>query len=139
MALRAEDELAIRRLLAAYAQAVGRGDVEGWVALFTHDAVWERAKPAAGSVYNVAVRHEGRESLRELASSSFAEQGTVQYVSANAIIDGDGDEAAGTSTIFVIKMQDAEPSLLVVGNFADKYVRTTDGWRFRERVIRLLS
>jgi ketosteroid isomerase-like protein len=139
MPLSCEDELAIHRLLAAYARAVGRADVDGWVALFTEDAVWERAQPARGSVYNEAVRHEGHESLRELASTSFAEQGTVQYVSANAIVEGVGGQAAGTSTVFVIKLQDAVPSLLVIGNFADEYRRTPDGWRFSQRVIRLLS
>jgi ketosteroid isomerase-like protein len=139
MPLEADDERAIHRLLTQYATAVSHSDVEGWVSLFTEDAVWERAEPAKGSMYNEYVRHEGHRSLRELATTSFAEQGQVQYLSANEIVEGDGNHATGTSTILVIKVVDAEASILVVGNFVDEYRRTPAGWRFRQRVIRLLG
>ena len=36
-----EDKLAILELLAAYSHTLDNGDDEGWVQLFTADAVWE--------------------------------------------------------------------------------------------------
>lgn len=137
MALTPEHELEIHRLLAAYANAVTECDVEKWVGLFTEDAVWERAVPAKGSKYNEPAIHEGRDSIRELAESSF--EAGVQYLTANANVDGDGDTAAGISTVVVLAArEDGGVGVVATGNFEDEYRRTQDGWKFVRRSISLL-
>src|SRR5262245_54872589 len=40
-AMSVEDKLAINELLALYSHTLDNGDDEGWVQLFTEDAVWE--------------------------------------------------------------------------------------------------
>lgn len=139
MPLSPQDQFAIHRLLADYCHTFSACDADGWVALFTEDAVWERAAPAQGDKYNEIVRHEGHASLRELATSSFATQGVVQYVCANPVISGGGDQATGHSTAFIVGVVDGAASIVVIGNFDDDYRRTPDGWKFSRRVVRLLS
>jgi ketosteroid isomerase-like protein len=138
MSLRPEDELAIHRLLSSYAHTVSARDVEGWVDLFVDDAVWERAIPAKGAKYNEPAIHEGKDSIRELAESSF--DAGVQYLAMNPVVDGDGDTATGLSTVVVLAAgESGDVTLVATGNFDDDYRRTEDGWKFVRRSIRLLG
>ena len=55
---------------------------------------------------------------------------------ANAIIDVEGDTARAVSD-FVFMRREGGPDPLVkfIGRYADRFVRTPDGWRFRRREI----
>jgi ketosteroid isomerase-like protein len=137
MGLSSSDELAILKLLATYSAVVSSRDIQGWVDLYTPDSVWERKQPSKGSKYNEKVRIEGIEALREFAVENFATQGNVQYVTANAIVEGDEFNASGRATVFIISLEGGKAALGVVGNFEDEYVKTGNGWRFKYRGITL--
>jgi hypothetical protein len=139
MALSSEDELSIIRLLNRYAQTGSRKDVEAWVGLFVEDAVWERLKGASSGKYTETVHVSGRSNLREFARKSFGMQGTMdyQYIAANPMIAADGADAKGWSTTFIIGMDDKGASIILVGNFEDRYRKTAEGWRFAYRGMSL--
>lgn len=135
----ARDILALHGLLAEYCHTFSRRDADAWVALFTPDGTWERAVPSSSDKYNEYVRCSGHAELRQLALDSFAAQGTVQYIAANSMIHVDEDAATGVSTAFIIGVSDASPHIVIVGNFADRYIRTQTGWKFASRSITLLN
>lgn len=138
MSLGGEDKLEILDLISRYADIVTRGDVEGWVSLFTPDGVWERKRGASGTSYDQTVRVEGSVALREMfVSHQFASP--TQYLTANALVDGERGVAQGSCVIFVIEIREGSPTLVVVGNCEDKFEKTPDGWRFAYRGISLLG
>ena len=58
------------------------------------------------------------------------------HVSANVIIDVEGDTARGVSD-FVFMRREGGPDPLVkfIGRYTDRFVRTSQGWKFRRRHI----
>ena len=61
-----EDKLDILECLAAYSHTLDNGDDEGWVRLFTEDAVWE-AFPKGSETPNI--RYEGHDGIRRFAAA----------------------------------------------------------------------
>src|SRR5580704_19093494 len=61
-----EDKLDILECLAAYSHTLDNGDDEGWVQLFTEDAVWE-AFPKGSETPNI--RYEGHDGIRRFAAA----------------------------------------------------------------------
>ncbi|MBP0590458.1 nuclear transport factor 2 family protein [Paraburkholderia sp. LEh10] len=139
MSLSSQDELEILRLHSQYAQYTSQKDAVRWSTLFTDDAVWERKEPAKGTKYNEKVRVQGTDALKKFANENYAEQGNSQYFSANAIVTGDGTTAEGSVSILIIRVENGQPSIVVVGNFEDKYVKTASGWKFKYRGVSLLG
>jgi hypothetical protein len=139
MALSADDQLEILRLLNRYAQTGSRQQADEWIELFVADGVWERKKGASQGKYTETVHVKGRKDLREFAIKSFEMQGGMvyQYVSANAVISGTGDRATGVSTAFIIGMDGEGAPIILVGNFEDEYHKTADGWKFAYRGMSL--
>jgi hypothetical protein len=135
MRLSSDDELAILRLLNAYAQTGSRQDVDSWTSLFIEDGVWERKQAARTGKYTDRVLVRGKAALRDFAIKSFAMQGdlTYQYISANAVIDGDGDQARAVSTAFIFGIDSGGVTVVLIGNFEDRFERTSDGWKFAYR------
>jgi ketosteroid isomerase-like protein len=139
MSLTSDDHLEIRALIARYADTSSRKDVDGWVELFTDDAVWTRAAPAAGEIYNEKVEVRGRDALREFSAAEFPKAGTLLYVTGNEDITAEGEGAVGRSAITVFAVDQGVVSILLVGNFTDRYAHTSAGWKFAERTIHILS
>ena len=58
-----------------------------------------------------------------------------QHVIANRLIEVDGDEATARSYLYnPMGLPDGRTTFLGTG-YRDRFVRTSDGWRFAERVI----
>lgn len=58
-----------------------------------------------------------------------------QHVIANRLIEVDGDEATGRAYLYnPMGLPDGRTTFLGT-DYRDRFVRTTDGWRFQERVI----
>jgi hypothetical protein len=58
------------------------------------------------------------------------------HVGANAIIDVEGDTARALSDfVFMRREGTPDPIVKFVGRYADQFVRTREGWRFRRREI----
>ena len=108
----AEDHAEIRNLLARYCLMLDLDDADGWVGLFTPDAVYE--------VYGREfVGHEGLRGIAENAPGGFHLGGPV-------VIDLDGDEARTTRNLLFVERTGGEHRHAV---YEDSLLRTPDGWR----------
>jgi ketosteroid isomerase-like protein len=118
-----EDIEAIKKLKARYCLTVDQRDEEGFVSLFTEDAVWDGGRFG---------HYEGREAIRKFFCAipdvlTFA----VHYVM-NPIIEVQGDRATGQWYLL-------EPCTMVEGNqavwgtarYEEEYVRVGNEWRFK--------
>ena len=126
-------EIDCERLIKLY---VNLNDAQDWpavAALYTEDARF--ARPSQPGVFI-----EGREAILEsvLARPARAQR----HVIANTVVDvEDGDRARAFSVIVLYMGDRAEDGLPIqdsksplIGTFTDKLVRTSEGWRFAERV-----
>ena len=118
-----EDIEAIKKLKANYCLHVDHGNEEGWVSLFTEDAVWDSDKFG---------RYQGREAIRGLFRQipemlHFA----IHYVM-NPIIEVDGNRATGIWYLL-------EPCTFAKGKQAawgaarydEEYVKVGGQWKFK--------
>lgn len=123
MTLTGEDELAIRRLLEAYADAVFRRDANAWAATWAEDGVWSL----------MGAEIAGRAAIVTAWRSAMAGFPVAAFFCQPGPIRIDGDRATGRSyTNEVLKTADGAIRR-VAGAYDDTFVRTTEGWRFCAR------
>jgi hypothetical protein len=131
--LSAEDQFAIRDVIARYAWSLDTGDVEGFVACFCRDGVlvWD--------VFEVPDRWQGEAALRHFATF-FRDQPTSagrQHHVSNTLLTACEEGARGRSYAAVALRQGAGPHLLsVMGWYEDLFRREDGHWRLAERAIR---
>jgi hypothetical protein len=107
-----DDHAEIRNLLARYCLTLDLDDAEGWVGLFTPDAVYH--------VYGREfVGHDGLRTMATAAPGGFHLGGPV-------VIDLDGDRARTTRNLLFVERTTGETRRAV---YDDDLVRTPDGWR----------
>ena len=123
------DRCEIEALRGEFTDAVMMRDYDRVASLFTPDAAWRMP--------NIPVELTGQEEIR-----AFGERvpGFVDYLVQTThpgAIRLDGDTASGRAYIQeLIRLRDGSSEL----NYAiyhDRYRRTTDGWRFAERVYEI--
>ncbi len=131
--LSAEDRLDIQELLARYAWTFDTGDVEGFVACFTHDAT------LCEDAFEEPDIWRGTDGIRAMAEFFFSRPsfpGRQHHVS-HILIDGADNDATVRSFCFVTDCKGEPPfHLRFAGHYLDKVVRTDGRWQFRERLIR---
>ena len=126
-------ELDCERLIKRY---VNLNDAQDWQAvanLYTEDARFARPSKPGEFI-------EGRAAI--LASFLARPARAQRHVIANTVVDvEDGDRARAFSVIVLYMGDRAEDGLPIqdsksplIGTFTDKLVRTSEGWRFAERV-----
>lgn len=118
-------EREVERLILDYAALLDAGDSEGLAACFAEDGRANR--PTAPDDFV-----EGRDAL--LAAFKARPPRKARHVFANIRVDVAGDNATATSQVLLFTGADQAP---LVGSYADKLVRTAEGWRFVERRGRL--
>jgi len=112
MSILADDHAEIRNLLARYCLCLDLDDVEGWVDLFTADAVYQ--------VYGREfVGHDGLRGIATDAPGGFHLGGPV-------VIDLEGDRARTTRNLLFVERTTGETRRAV---YEDDIVRTPEGWR----------
>jgi len=116
---------------------VNLNDAQDWpavAALYTEDARF--ARPSQPGVFV-----EGREAI--LASFLARPARAQRHVIANVVVDVEDADHARAFSVIVLYMGDAaedgglpvqDAKSPLIGTFADRLVRTRDGWRFAERV-----
>ena len=121
-----DDECAIRRLMAHYCHLVDDGAFDELLQLWADDAqLVLRGETATGPAAIVAV----------ISGLQTPERRGI-HVGANAIIDVEGDTARALSDfVFMRREGTPDPIVKFVGRYADQFVRTREGWRFRRREI----
>ena len=124
------DELAIRNVVARYADAVWRRDGEAWEATWAPEARW--SLPGGHEV-------TGRAKIRAAWERAMSRYPTVVQLVHQGEVIVDGDSASGRwflaergTTI------DGDP-IDHVGTYDDIYVRTADGWRFASRHFEVVA
>lgn len=123
-----EDHYQVQRVITAYSLLTGRGDWAPVLALFTPDAVWEI--PHLGLVF------AGRAAIAEALAALSADLEWVLQLNAPALIEVTGDEATARSGIREAgKFKDRDESVEYFGIYADRLVRTAEGWKFARRVF----
>lgn len=122
------DEIAVQQTLNTYSVNASLGNLEDMVATFVPDGIWEI--PAIGA------RFEGHE---EILAGANAITGAIEYMvqlNSPAVISIDGDTATAQSVIRECgKYAGRQTSLEVLGLYADRLVRTPNGWKFAQRTF----
>jgi len=131
--LTAEDQLAIRDVIARYAWALDTGDVEGFVACFAADGVlvWD--------AFETPDRWRGHAALRHFASF-FRDQPSSagrQHHVTNIVITGcEGGARAKSYAAVALRQGDGPHLLHVMGYYEDRFLREDGRWCLAERIIR---
>ena len=128
------DRIAIQDLLARYAWALDTGDVDGFIACFTPDAV------VIEEVFEEPDRWAGHANLRRLAEhyKSVPDFPGRQHHVSQVLAEGDARRCAVRSFTFVTECRGEPPYVLrFAGYYEDQAVKVRGDWLFKQRIIRL--
>jgi hypothetical protein len=117
------DELAIRSLVARYADAVNRRDEDAWRSTWTEDGEWHVLGKSTA----------GREDVVALWCELMGSFGFVLQLIHSGTIELDGDRATGRWYLSEIWKRPDDSAGLSVGVYHDHYERGGAGWLFARR------
>ncbi len=127
--LTALDYAEIQQLYSRYAIGVDSGNGDMFGGVFTPD----------GTFVLPGRTIQGRKQLTEIAASPGDNKGptNVSHVAVNMVIEPTPEGASGTSYFLRVKIgQKGEPSTLTGGGiYRDTFVKTSEGWRIKKRVV----
>ncbi|MCW2615085.1 MAG: hypothetical protein JWN08_2079 [Frankiales bacterium] len=125
----AEDELAIRSLVARYCDAVCRRDGAAWIATWAPDCRWDLG---GGRVT------QGRDATLELWTTATAKYPWVAQVAPTGLVDVQDDTATGSWYVLELNRLGDGTGALHLGHYDDRYTRTPEGWLIAERRFALV-
>jgi 3-phenylpropionate/cinnamic acid dioxygenase small subunit len=123
-----DDVEAIKQLSARYNLAFDHGDVEGYLATWTEDGYFERTHSDA------TFRFRGRQELRGILAGYEVDG---RHLTGNFIIEVDGDRATQSAYLTYLARGEEGFAITMFGVYADELVRTTEGWRYSARRLRI--
>ncbi len=123
------DELAIRNLLARYADAVCRRDADAWIDTWAPDCTWDLG---GGRVTR------GHEETLALWQASIAKYPWVAQLPASGTVEQVGDDVHGRWYVLELNHVGDGSGVLHLGHYLDTYVRVDGGWRFGTRRFHLI-
>ena len=120
--LTANDYIEIQQLYAKYAHTLDLGDAEGWANTFTPDGVFGESK--------------GHAQLTAFAGG-FMESfdGAARHWNTQIVITPTANGAHGSCYLLLVDTRSQPAGLTVAGIYQDTVVKTSNGWRFQERVF----
>ncbi|HLY80865.1 MAG TPA: nuclear transport factor 2 family protein [Caulobacteraceae bacterium] len=126
----AEHECA--KLAIAYGSCVDGRDIEGFMALWSEDAVW----------YNTRGPLEGAAAIRRDVEATWGKSPPGRHICTNISVKlADDTHASGTSYFMFYLGGDVagRPATIpqFIGRYLDDYVKTETGWRIASRRIEL--
>lgn len=124
-----EDELAIRHLVSAYADAVNRRDGDLWASTWARDSIWElRGNP-----------FEGKDNIVNMWQSAMGSFAFVVQLVYQGTIEVEGDRATGRWYLAEhLRPEGAEDVIFNIGTYADEYARIDGKWLFTKRSYEVL-
>jgi uncharacterized protein (TIGR02246 family) len=128
--LSAEDELAVRNVVARLALYADGPDVDAYVDLFTHDAVWDM--PGAPRRGHAEIR-AGSEERR--AAGQIGPGSNTRHVVSTVAVTVDGDRAVADSSWQFYVDTVSSPKLQLMGAYHDELVRVDGQWKLARRQI----
>ena len=126
----AEDELAVRNLVARVAQYADGPDVDAYVALFTPGAVWDM--PGAPRRGQDEIR-AGSEERR--AAGTIGPGSNTRHVVSTIAVTVDGEKAVADSVWQFYADTATAPHLQLMGTYHDQLVRIAGDWKLAHRTI----
>ncbi|MEU1981683.1 nuclear transport factor 2 family protein [Nocardia sp. NPDC019395] len=123
--LTADDRFAITELINSHGHLTDSGDLEGLLALFTEDVVYDVSALGGGVLV-------GPESIRE-ATLSLGDANPVAHHVTNIVFTEAHDSRAHTMSKGLGIMTDGTLGSVT---YEDTFERTTAGWRLTHRIIR---
>jgi uncharacterized protein (TIGR02246 family) len=128
--LSADDEVAVRNVVARAALFADGPDVDAYVDLFTPDAAWEMPGAPRKGHAEIRAGSEERRSTGQIGPGS----NTRHVVSTVAVtVEGDGAVADSYWQFYVDTA--SAPRLQLMGSYRDELVRTPAGWKLARRHI----
>jgi ketosteroid isomerase-like protein len=125
MSLAAADRLDILDVVTRADEAASRRDADGYVALFTEDAVLDGSQG----------RHAGRDALRASVRPIWAAEGPATlHLTLNPVVEGDGAEAVVRSVLLIV---DAVPPVTIhaAAAITQRLRREAGQWRIAQRTV----
>lgn len=128
---RAEDELAIRRLLVDYSWAQDARDFPAFASLFAEEGEW----------VNGDLVYRGPDAILEMLVGIYGEPdpGYVNreslHITSNMEVEVNGDRATAHSRhLLIMRGPDGEPTPALAGRYEDELIREDGRWKFLRRV-----
>jgi len=127
VSLSAADQLAILAVVTRADEAASRRDADGYVELFTEDAVLDGTQG----------RHAGRQALRSAVGPVWAAEGPATlHLTLNPVIEPgpSGDQATVRSVLLIITPA-APPALRTAAAITQELRRAEGSWRIARRTV----
>ena len=134
----AENQQQILDLISAYSYTYDGKDMEGYLALYTKDCVWEAVPNGATKP---TVRAANREELRALVTQRLAmlRQKGIQsrHYQTNTMLFSRADgRVEGTTMLHLVwQVPGEKPYTVMTGIYRDLFVKSEGGWRFAKRTL----
>ncbi|MBO0728345.1 MAG: nuclear transport factor 2 family protein [Acidimicrobiaceae bacterium] len=138
----AVDELEIRNVIASLALLSDMGDIDEWGMLFTEDADYT-TQSGAGWHGRAEIVESGRQ---RRARGTHGPGSNNRHLSASVLVRSTGPDAAEAESYLAMYKDlvpdgdqpgndgaEKSPTLLVLGYYRDRFVRTKDGWKVAHR------
>jgi hypothetical protein len=125
MQLSIDDIIAIHHLYANYSHSFDFGTPDEFAAIFTED----------GELETSAGVSRGHKQLAKGVSWAREHLPGIRHGTMNVIVDGEGDEAQGSSYLLVYQAVDGAITLLQSGRYQDSFRKVGGEWRFLRRVM----
>lgn len=139
--------IALEELYAEYAHCLDSDALERWPDFFTeacHYRITSAENYNAGMPLGI-IYANSRDMLRDrvsaLRQANIYEPQAYRHLISGMRIERDGGDALDLEThmLVVRTMQDGAMSLFAAGRYADRVVRTSEGWRFASKIVVLDS
>jgi uncharacterized protein (TIGR02246 family) len=126
---RVEDELAIRRVLAAYCHRIDDGDLGAVADLFTTDGCFAFGRQEAS----------GRAALVAWFEENHPPERRGKHMSVNPVIEIDADAATVESDFAFVRWIDGALTTEAVGRYRDTFARIDGRWRIERRDVAMMK
>jgi ketosteroid isomerase-like protein len=128
---RAEDQLAIQRVIVDYAELLDARDFDGYAALFARDGTWQTGETVRRGPGEIKAMLVG---LFGPTPKGFV-NGADYHLVSNVEIDLDGDHAHVRSRhLMMTRDKQGHPTPTLAGYYEDEFVRENGQWKILRRV-----
>ncbi len=131
--LASEDYMEIQQVYGLYTRALDPGSIRDASWLFTNDATF--------TLWDPYQKFAGTEQLKGFFTGVQKSQlAGVRHMTPAYVIVGTPDGGARASSYLMVverKTEGAPVEISTFGKYEDKLVKTADGWKFKERVLRM--
>ncbi len=125
MSLPPEDTIEILQLYSRYNTAIDTGDGKAFGDCFVPAGIFDSGMSTI----------EGQQGICEFATQTHSAMPGLRHNATNIVIDGDGATATG-SAFLIVYLVDGGHKVITTGRYADELTRTSEGWRFTQRVFK---